>query len=212
MATVLTPTEGTLSPAALFQSVGVAPTGQVAWRQRIPSSAHGVYIVSLHSDADDSTGLAEAPLDRSPITEWMALTPPWTVHGHRLGVDDVAAHMAQWWLPRTSILYVGTAKTLSSRVADYYRTTLGAHKPHAGGYWIKTLSVLSTVTVHYHVATGPIGSERDIESKLQNSFLSGYGQVPDAHPEPNLPLPWANLEIAKPKPRRRRLHGLSDRK
>jgi hypothetical protein len=29
------------------------------------------------------------------------------------------------------------------------------------------------------------GSERDLESQLQNKFLSGYGQVPEAHPEPH---------------------------
>lgn len=208
---MLTPAESVLSPRGLFQSVGVAATGQVAWRQRIPTSAHGIYVVSLRRDADDPTGLAEAPLDHSAITEWMELTPRWTVHGHRLEPDEVGDHMARWWLPRTSVLYIGTAKTLSNRVSAYYRTPLGAHRPHAGGYWIKTLAILPSLTVHYHVASGPIGSERDLELKLQESFLAGYGPVPATHPEPQLPLPWANLEIAKPALRRRRLHGLSDR-
>jgi hypothetical protein len=65
VASMLTPTETVLSPAGLFQSVGVMVTGQIPWRQRISSSAYGVYIVSLHGDVDDPTGLAEAPLDRS---------------------------------------------------------------------------------------------------------------------------------------------------
>ena len=201
-----------LSPAALFSSVGSSVTGRVRWGQRIPSATHGVYIVSIHADPADSTGLAAAPIDMSAVAVWMALAPAWTVNGRRLPAEEVADHMARWWLPRTSILYIGTAKTLSSRVSAYYRTDLGAHKPHAGGYWLKTLSILPEVTVHYHVADGPIGTERALESRLQNSFLSGYGSVPAEHPEPRLPLPWANLEIVKPAPRRRRDHGISDRR
>jgi hypothetical protein len=32
--------------------------------------------------------------------------------------------------------------------------------------------------------------------------------VPSNHPQPALPPPWANLQVDRPPPRRRRDHGL----
>jgi hypothetical protein len=47
-----------------------------------------------------------------------------------------------------------------------------------------------------------------VEDDLINAFLRLYVSMPADHPEPELPLPWANLQVDRPPPRRRRDHGL----
>jgi hypothetical protein len=175
----------------------------------VPSNEPGVYVVSLSPEPENGSGLAAAPIDLAGLEAWLLRRPGLSVHGRQVSADELARHLAQWWLPETSILYIGKAEgqSLRNRISQYYRTPLGAKRPHAGGYWLKTLRNLDTL--HVHFTETPAGvSPGLVESDLLNAFLDLYGGPTDTHPEPNLRLPWANLEIDRPPPRRRRDHGL----
>src|SRR5437879_2359420 len=63
--------------------------------------------------------------------------------------------VASFWLPDEVILYVGKATSLSTRVRQYYSTPLGARSPHAGGHFLKTLSILGELTVHFATTVEP---------------------------------------------------------
>lgn len=197
-----------MSPGVLFESMGIEVTGFVKWGETAPSMSSGVYIVSLHDDLHDGQGLAQAPLDLAALATWLDRSPGLTVDGRRVCVETLRDHLARWWLPQTSVLYIGKAsgQPLSDRLGQYYDTPLGARAPHGGGYWLKTLVVLPEMTVHF-AETSPNGAG-DAEDDLLGEFLTLRGSPPAAHPEPGLTLPWANLEIVRPPPRRRRQHGL----
>lgn len=50
--------------------------------------------------------------------------------------------LATFWLPDEVVLYIGLAgASVRKRVRQYYRTPLGDKRPHAGGWWLKTLTV-----------------------------------------------------------------------
>ena len=51
-------------------------------------------------------------------------------------------------MPDEPILYVGrSAKTINARLTAMYATPLGDARPHSGGHWLRTLSVLSELRV-----------------------------------------------------------------
>lgn len=196
-----------LSPADLFETLALEALGRVPWGTPVPSGGIGVYVVSLREGAADGSGLPSAPISRAALMAWVDRCPGLTVEGKPVGITSLEEHLSQWWLPNTSILYIGKAdQPLSSRVGQYYRTPLGARSPHAGGYWLKTLSVLPDLWVHF-AETDAGKSSAKVEDDLLNQFLGDYGPAPDSHPEPDLLLPWANLKVDSPR-RRLRNHGL----
>jgi hypothetical protein len=80
---------------------------------------------------------------------------------------------------------------VSKRVGQYYRTPLGARKPHAGGWFLKLLTCPDDLTVHFAESDDP-----DIpESSMLGAFCN---EVSDesrrALIDPDHPFPFANLE------------------
>jgi hypothetical protein len=130
------------------------------------------------------------------------------VAGQQLSPEALGNHIANWWLPNTSVLYIGKASVLTERISQYLRTPIGAPGPHRGGQWIKVLSNLRRLTVHYAELPPQWSKPEALEDDLLNAFVNRYGPVPAGHPEPLLPLPWANLSLDRPRPRRRRLDGI----
>ncbi len=82
------------------------------------------------------------------------------------------------------MVYVGRAgKDVGGRIGDFYATPLGDPRPHAGGHWLKTLSVLAGLEVWWAESGGPTGSEAD----LLAAFAAEHGAES---------LPFANRETA----------------
>jgi hypothetical protein len=54
-------------------------------------------------------------------------------------------------------------------VGDYYKTPLGARRPHAGGWPLKTLSILSELCVHY----APCADPNAAELTMLDAFIGG---------------------------------------
>jgi hypothetical protein len=160
-------------------------------------------VIALTADVDDDDGLAHAPISARAITNLLAVRPELTLRGYRPTEEQLTSALAEMWVPEVAVVYGGKAGTsLRTRVNQYYRTTLGARSPHAGGWPLKTLSNLADLRVHFAACTDPGGAE----TKMLDAFTA---QVPTAMraglSDPLLPLPFANLEDGRG---RRKDHGI----
>ncbi|MDQ6838371.1 MAG: hypothetical protein M3137_08600 [Actinomycetota bacterium] len=137
--------------AELFAAAGLHPIGAVRWNTTLGETGPGNYIVALTKDAHTLTGtLPDCPLNHGQLGHLLDVRPELRLAGSRPSVDELAALLQAFWMPDEVVLYIGLAGTsLRKRVGQYYRTPLGAKRPHAGGWWLKTLSVLGGVWVHY---------------------------------------------------------------
>jgi hypothetical protein len=187
----------------LFSAADLVPEGVVRWGTPLPTSQPGVYAVSLTdaTDAIDATRV-EAPLDRLAFETWLRVRPELTLDGTRPRVEQLMERVGGFWLPDESVLYVGLATTLGSRVQGYYRTPIGARRPHAGGYFLKLLANLDRLWVHY----APCREPDAVEDAMLSSFCSNASDA--ANPvliDPAHPFPFANLEWPRGV---RKAHGL----
>lgn len=108
------------------------------------------------------------------------------------------------WLGDEVVVYIGLAGTsLRRRVGDYYKTPLGARPPHAGGWPLKTLSVLDQLRVHFAPCADPDDAEHAMLEAFQNAVSAGSRA---ALHDPTSPLPFANLEWG---PGQRKRHGIT---
>lgn len=180
------------------------PGGAVAWGEPVPEAGPGVYLISSTADAQDlSSPFDRCPLSSEAVHQLLTARPELRVDGVRPTVDDLSQRLASLWVPNEPVLYVGLGSSLSKRVSQYYRTPLGARSPHAGGWPIKTLAILDVLTVHWAPATDPAATEL----ALLDAFVAALPQATRSQVcDPELPLPFANLERTK---RHRKRHGIS---
>jgi hypothetical protein len=191
--------------AAVFAAAGLEPQGVVPWGMPIPQTASGVYAVALTRQVGVSAEAAlPCPLSSDRLTELLDVRPELRVDGIRPDRDALAERLAALWLVDEVIAYIGLAGTsLRSRVRAYYTTPLGARRPHAGGWPLKTLSVLGDLFVHYATCTNP----GEVENKMLGAFEGAVSAASRAalH-DPELAIPFANLEWAKGQ---RKRHGIT---
>jgi hypothetical protein len=198
----------TSTVAAIFSSAGLESAGTVGWRTLPSSIGPGVYVVSLANDAHAlGPTLPDCPIDPVAIRELLARQPELRVDGRPATAQTLAARIARFWFPDEVVLYVGLAGTsVRKRVGEYYRTPLGARKPHAGGWFLKVLSVLDTLTVHF----APCEATRTSESRMIESFCEGVSEETlGGLFDPAHPLPFAKLEWP---PGIRKSHGITGAK
>lgn len=122
------------------------------WGEPVPESRTGVYLVCLSPSPGDVQGLRQCPLSEAALDELLTACPGIRLDGERADANAIADRLASYWLPDECVLYIGlSGQPLRTRVRQYYRTPLGAAKPHKGGWWLKTLSILDQLWVHYAV-------------------------------------------------------------
>jgi transcription elongation factor GreA len=184
--------------AGLFRSVGLLADGPVAWGTAVRSVKPGVYVVEL-PDAPET-----APVDIGAVGTWLSRVPSLRLDGERPSGKELATRLASFWLPGEPVLYVGRSNaSLAGRVNALYRTPLGDPKPHAGGQWIKTLSVLERTRVWW--------AETDAGEEAELAVLEAFAASVDPEIAAGLPdgspvLPFANLAIPTGE---RRPHGIT---
>lgn len=191
--------------AQLLASVGLEPAGCVTWGEPVPERRTGVYLVSLTSSPNRVNSLLpECPLSEMALDELLTACPDIQLNRQAAERGDVAERLASYWLPDECVLYIGLAgQPLRTRVRQYYRTPLGAPKPHKGGWWLKTLSVLDELWVHY-AATPEFESA---ETDLLREFAAGVSARTRRCLPPGDPvMPFANLRDGD---WRRKNHGLT---
>lgn len=140
-----------ISVRDLFEKCGLSSAGVVRWRRQIPFDEPGIYVVASTAELDDSVGsLPRYEPDPVAFQSLREVCPDVAVDGMPADDNQLAARIRGFWIPDAAVLYIGLAGTsLRKRVNQYYATRLGQRSPHAGGWWIKTLSELDGLYVHY---------------------------------------------------------------
>lgn len=178
----------------LIRGAGLEPAGGVTWGVPVPARCPGVYLVSLYPEPEATGGLPKAPIAVEPIRQWLEDRPELLLDGQRPTAEQLAKRVSAFWLPDEPVLYVGKASELRRRVGGYYRTPLGARRPHAGGYLLKTLANLGNLHVHY-AATSSVGEAERAEADMLGAFIDGVpGETRALLHDPHRPFPFANLE------------------
>lgn len=186
-------------------AAGVELSGVVRWGQPVPEHRPGVYVVATtHDPAASRPAYTECPLSREAVDELLAVRPELRIDGERPTPADLEHRLAAIWPADEPVVYVGLAgASLSKRIDQYYRTPLGARRPHAGGWPLKTLSILDELWVHWAPADDPPGAEL----AMLDAFVEGLpGPVRQRLHDAALPPPFANLERTK---RERKRHGMT---
>jgi hypothetical protein len=102
--------------------------------------------------------------------------------------------ISRFWIPDEAILYMGKATKLSTRLPAYYRTSIGKRSPHSGGFFLKLLSNLDQLWVHYAECNDP----ETAEDRMLRRFCENVSQVSRiALHDYSHPFPFANLEWPK---------------
>jgi hypothetical protein len=147
----------------------------------------------------------DAPVSDAALDELSAVCPALTLDGTpRPTTERLAARIGSYWVPDETVLYIGLAgQQLRTRVRQYYETPLGAAKPHKGGWWLKTLSILADLYVHY----APSPNVKDTEENMLRAFAANVStdsrrRLPVDQPV----MPFANLRDGD---WRRRNHGIA---
>lgn len=188
----------------VFGGPGLSPAGVVRWGEPIPETKPGVYAVALTEDTDSAAGaVGDCPLDPAAVKHLLSVRPELRLDGKRPTAAELTDRLAELWLGDETVVYIGLAGTsVQSRVSAYYRTPLGARSPHAGGWPLKTLSVLRDSWVHY----APFPDPATAEQQMLDVFASGVSARARAKlHDPLLLVPFANLERAKGE---RKQHGI----
>jgi transcription elongation factor GreA len=143
----------------LLRDLGLMVDGPQLWGRQIPSRKPGVFVIELPRE------LRDAPVDIVAVRRWLEGVPSMTLDGETPTPEEIAKRLHEFWLPDEPILYVGrSAKAITSRLAAMYATPLGDARPHSGGHWLRTLSVLSELRVWW--------SETDAHEEYEDALLA----------------------------------------
>lgn len=202
-----------ISVTDLIKQAELSPVGfeTVRWGNNPTSLQVGIYIVSTSRNPTVNENLfASAPIDNNILMFWLTKVTILQIDGNTSPtVSQLRDRLNQFWLPDESILYIGqteSSKGIKGRVSQYYRTELGERKPHAGGHWLKTLTILNQLYVHCFPDIKPTQTEEH----LFRTFLKQVSEETlTVLRDKNLPLPFANLELEKGN---RKNHGISKSK
>jgi len=190
--------EAPLTAPLLLRSVGLLADGPAVWGRPFSASGPGVFVIELPSPP------ATARIELTRVGKWIEQVPTLRLDGEVATSRAVAARIAGFWIPSTSVLYIGSSTTsVAGRVAAIDATGLGERRPYAGGHWLKLLTGLDKARVWW-ARTGAI---EEYEDALFGAFSEA---VPAADrerlPDRNVVLPFANLRSTAGD---RKAHGLS---
>jgi hypothetical protein len=188
-----------------MDAAGLEAEGAVPWGVPVPCRKPGVYVVSLDQHPDGSgAALERAPISSAAVDELLQRRPALTIDSNRPARDELAERLRGFWLPDEVVLYIGLAGTaVAERVDAYYKTPLGARSPHAGGWFLKTLSPRPPRWVHWASSDDPSASE---DAMLRRFCASVTRASRRLLLDPSHPFPFANLEWP---PGVRKRHGIS---
>ena len=184
-----------ISPCGLLESCDLNLAEQRSWRDTPARTCPGVYLVALTDDPNDgSIVLPEAPVDLNALDLWIDECPEMKLNRERPLVGSLSRYLSSYWLPGETVLYVGMATSLQDRIGKFFSHRLGRSSPHRGGHWLKALSNLSELSI-FTAMCESVDDAGKYESRLIEEFIS---QIPEVirnnQPNPQLPLPYANLE------------------
>ncbi|CAN5875896.1 hypothetical protein BH09ACT7_BH09ACT7_54270 [soil metagenome] len=178
--------------AALFAAAQVSRFDAVPWRNPVPTNRPGVYLVARTADPARAV-VAPVAIDGRAVRRLLEVRPELLVDDQRPSEDVLAQRLGSMWLPDEPVIYAGLAGTsLSVRIGQFYSTRLGARSPHAGGWPVKCLVDLDQAWVHFAECDDVKAAERNMLHAFMKAVSS---QSLVAVCDPDLPLPYANLEV-----------------
>lgn len=209
-----------LTAPLLLRSVGLLADGPAVLGRPFAAGGPGVFIIELPSPP------ATAPIELTRVGKWIERVPTLRLDGGDGAPTSraVAARLASFWIPSTTVLYLGSSTaSIAGRVAAIEATTLGDRRPHSGGHWLKVLLGLDRARVWW--------ARTDASEEYEDALFAAFAEaVPAVDRErlhdPNVVLPFANLrstagdrkahglsaylvpEDAAPRPATRRVHDL----
>jgi hypothetical protein len=161
-------------------------------------------MVSLSGAPEGSPTPSDCRISRPAVEELLLRRPGLLLDGRRPSWEQLAERISSMWLKDETVLYIGLAGTsVARRVAQYYRTPLGAERPHAGGWPLKTLTDLDRLWVHFAPCAVPADAERMLLQVFSSRVSPGSGA---ALYDAQLAIPFANLMMPGG-PRKR--HGIT---
>ena len=158
-------------------------------------------MIAVTGEVDGDAFLSTPPVDIERVELLLDRRPELVMDGTRPSASDLTERLSAMWLADESVIYVGKATRLSSRVGQYYTTGLGARSPHAGGWPLKVLRNLDELWVHW--ATSPMPELA--EQQALAAFTRGVSEESRLQLwDREHPYPYANLEG----PGGRKRHGI----
>ncbi len=186
-----------LGAAELLRSVGLMADGPVHWGNPVRVGGPGVYVVEL------AAPVKTAPIDHQLVGHWIERVPGLTLDATRPTARELAVRLGEFWLPDETVVYIGmTNLSIGGRVGAFVKTPLGDRRPHAGGHWLKTLTVLPELLVWW----APTSAPEEYEDALLSAFAKAVTPAAKkALRDASVVLPFANLQTATDE---RKQHGI----
>jgi transcription elongation factor GreA len=189
-----------LTGPGLLRSVGLLADGPAVWGRPFAAGGPGVFVVELPSPP------ASAPIELTRIGKWIERVPTLRLDGGDGPPTSraVAARLASFWIPSTTVLYVGSStSSVAGRVAAIEATALGDRRPYAGGHWLKALTGLERARVWW--------ARTDATEEYEDALFATFAEAVPAADRARLHdrdvvLPFANLRSTAGD---RKGHGLS---
>jgi hypothetical protein len=208
------------SVRSVFAAAGLETGGSVLWGTPVPPNpagpTTGVYAVALTSDAHDlSNARPMCPISDGALRELLDARPELLLDAQRPDIDALRKRLSAFWLPDEVMVYIGLAGPrrsmpregeLAKRLTEYYKTPLGARSPHACGWFVKTLSLVNELVIHYAYC-------HDANS-VERAMLGMFARLVSSSSRARLfdrehVMPFANLEFP---PGVRKRHGIAGAK
>ena len=180
----------------MLKSLGLLVDGPALWGRAVPGRGPGVFVIELPA------GLPDAPIDIVAIRKWIEHVPEMTLDGERPTAEEIAKRLHEFWLPNEPVLYVGRSpRQVAARINAMYATPLGDAKPHSGGHWLRTLSVLPELRIWW----SDTDAHEEYEDALLAEIASRNAATDGREQGASALLPFANLMTADGAPK---AHGL----
>lgn len=138
-----------IAPQQILTSIGLSHSGTVRWGDPIPHMQAGVYVVSTCNDASVCEGWSIAPFDTALVDEWIVRVPAMRLGGAVPDAPAIVRHLSSFWHAAECIVYIGKATSLRGRLQQFNSHKLGSLSPHKGGHWLKALSRINDLWIHY---------------------------------------------------------------
>jgi len=149
-----------MTVAELFEMVSLSPCGPVRWRNAVPESHKGVYVIARVRDPNACCLECDLPL-RNPLPQ---------------GVEIDGDYELGRWLRAEPIVYIGkTDQPIEKRVGQFYQQKCGNRSPHAGGQAILLLNC--DLWVFWSKSANPW----DAELAMLAAFKKQTGRAPYAN-------------------------------
>ncbi len=158
-------------------------------------------MIAATEEPDGCPSASTPPFDTETVQLLLGRRPELTLDGSRPLADQLAKRLGSMWLPDEPVIYIGKATSIGSRVNQYYKTSIGARSPHAGGWPLKLLPNLDELWVHWAKNPMPeLAEQKALAAFVHNVSNGAMSQLVD----PDHPYPYANLEG----PGGRKRHGI----